>query len=464
MTTRHASRSHHRTGERRHDDFSRKHRTADRTIASRSSVSKHWSPRWRSSSTVWNHNHVSYRDSTYINVNFRNSVNYAYRPSCWGSSPWWGVRSRHHWHRGTWDYGWNNRWHRRHGHYYSDVYYPPGYSRYGSSYSSNLAWGLAGWSLGSLIYDTGYSTYSNPYSAPPVDYGDYSYSYSEPITVVSAAEVPVSEELAATSEELSTEALDRAMTDFEEGDYLSALKAVDEAISHAPSDPALHEFRALTLFALGRYGDAAGVLNPVLASGPGWDWETMISFYPSDDVYTRQFRRLENYVEGQPESADSRFLLGYHYMVGGFLGAAYEMFDQVVELQPRDTVAVQLRNLVESSMPVDDEAEVEVVEPAAPMEIVPAEAVAGEWKAVSADEKSIDLTLGADGKFTWAYEGRAKGSVLSGEWVIDEDGQLVLTDEDVQLVGTIALEDDDTMHFVLAGSPEGDPGLVFVRL
>ncbi len=38
-------------------------------------------------------------------------------------------------------------------------------------------------------------------------------------------------------------------------------------------------------------------------------------------------------------------------MVAGFIDQAYDMFDRVVELQPADTVAAQLRNLAESSSP-----------------------------------------------------------------------------------------------------------------
>ena len=85
------------------------------------------------------------------------------------------------------------------------------------------------------------------------------------------------------------------------------------------------------------------------------------------------------------------------------------------------------------------------------------------WKAPAADGKSITLTLGADGNFTWNYDGATDGKVLSGEWSIDEQGQLVLASSDVQMVADVSL-DGDTLRFVLAGSPVGDPGLSFQRL
>lgn len=435
-------------------------------VAARPVTSSNWDPRWNNNSSVWNQaqRHDGHNHSSNYHHNFSNSLNYAYRPTAWGSDPWWGRQDRHDYHKGCWDYGWNDSYTQR---YSPDRgYYPPGYSRPSSGILGKFAWGLAGWGLGSLAYDTGYNTYSNPYSAPTVDYGVSSYSYAEPLAVASAARVPDPPEKAATNEQLSAEAMDRAMKEFREGDYISALQVVDQAIAYTPSDSVLHEFRALTFFALGRYGDAAGVLNPLLASGPGWDWNTMIGFYDSDDAYTRQLRRLEDYVDSDPQSADSRFLLGYHYMVGGYLAEAREMFDQVAQIEPEDSIAIQLRNLAESSMPTEEGAAVgvEIPAPPAPGEMIAENTVAGNWRALSADGKTITLDIQSDGKFTWDYEGAPEGSALSGDWSIDENGLLVLNDEDVQLAGSIEMEGNNTMRFVLAGTPEGDPGLTFERM
>ena len=46
-------------------------------------------------------------------------------------------------------------------------------------------------------------------------------------------------------------------------------------LAFTPSDVTLHEYRSLVYFALGKYAEAAGVLTPVLASGPGWGWDTI---------------------------------------------------------------------------------------------------------------------------------------------------------------------------------------------
>jgi tetratricopeptide (TPR) repeat protein len=323
--------------------------------------------------------------------------------------------------------------------------------------------------LGSLYYDTGYNIYRNPYLAPPVRTRNTVITYSQPISVVASRVEPEPEAAALTSEEMSSAAIERARAEFQAGDYLAALKSTDESISYAPGDTALHEFRALCLFALGRYGDAAGVLNPVLASGPGWDWATMAAFYGNGEVYTGQLRKLEAYVEGSPDAADAHFLLGYHYLVAGFIDESYGMFDRVVTLQPDDTVAFQLRNLAESSSPnaAGEEAEATGLtaspEPGVSSEAIDPTEIAGGWKATSGDGKSITLTLADNGTFTWNYEGAADAKVLSGDWSVDEEGRLVLASSDVQMVADISL-DGDLLRFILAGSPVGDPGLSFQRL
>jgi tetratricopeptide (TPR) repeat protein len=415
---------------------------------------------------VWRHaSYAPYR-SHYVSPNFCNSVNYAYRPSVWGYRPWWGASYNYSWHSGCWDYGWNSGWTSRYAYYRRPaLYYPPGYGTYYRTPSTFVPWGLASWTLGRLAYDTGYYSYYNPYVAPPVHTSTTIIRYAEPITVVASNAEPATEELAETAAEKATSAMDRARDAFRVGDYVSASSAVDEAIAQTPGDPVLHEFRSLVLFALGRFGDSAGVLHSVLASGPGWGWETMIGFYDNADRYTEQFRKLEDYVVAHPDAPEPHFLLGYHYMVGENLAEAYAMFDQVSTLQPRDTVSSQLKALLADSAPeTAPEPALENGEVATPMEAdkapIVAESLHGIWKTKSAEDKAITLSLTALGTFTWNYEG-ATGEVLSGDWSIDEDGLLVLAATDVQMVGDIVLNEDGSLHFLLAGSPEGDPGLTF---
>jgi len=104
----------------------------------------------------------------------------------------------------------------------------------------------------------------------------------------------------------------------------------------------LHEFRALTLFAQGKYQDAAATLYAVLTAGPGWDWATMSELYPDPEVYTRQLRELERYTRENPRAADGHFLLAYHYLVLGYQDQAIHQLEEVVRLQPDDKLAAEL--------------------------------------------------------------------------------------------------------------------------
>jgi hypothetical protein len=432
---------------------------------------------------VWQHAYAPYRAP--IAPVFCNSVNFAYRPAFWGGNPWWGAPVVHPWHAGCWNYGWGSRWAWRNAFWNRPAFIaPPGYGLGFGTPVGFAPWGFGAWTLGSLAWDTGYYSYFNPYPAPPVTTHTTVIRYAEPITVVAAnhqpapaAVVPTSSgastaapavPAAKTAEERAAAAFELARGNFRSGDYLAAAAAIDEAIGLNPGDPVLHEFRSLVLFSLGRYGDAAGVLHSVLASGPGWNWETLIGLYENADTYTAQFRKLEDYVVANPESPEAHFLLGYHYLVGENLAEAYGMFDRVVALKSTDTVAVQLRALLADSapetVPVPEGAEApDPAMAAAERKPVEPEALHGIWKALSSESKTITLSLTAIGTFTWNYEGAGEDDVLSGEWSLDEAGLLVLNDEKAQMVADITLNDDGSLHFVLVGSPEEDPGLTFAK-
>jgi hypothetical protein len=143
--------------------------------------------------------------------------------------------------------------------------------------------------------------------------------------------------------------MDRAMALFDEAraafkneDFAAALARIDQAIDMLPSDATLHEFRALCLFAMNDYQQAAAAIYAVLAAGPGWNWETLASLYPNVDVYTRQLRALEAHVHENRDDSAAKFLLAYHYMTAGHLDAAVTMWEQVAQLLPEDQLTAQL--------------------------------------------------------------------------------------------------------------------------
>ena len=207
------------------------------------------------------------------------------------------------------------------------------------AYSYFPTWGMStysGWGLGSVANSWLYSGYSNPYYATVVAAQPAQttvvYDYSQPINVTAA---PPDASVTESTEQVFSAARDSFMA----GDYQRALDLSDQVLKQTPNAAVVHEFRALCLFALKRYDDAASVAYAVLTAGPGWNWSTMVGLYPGVDTYTDQLRALEAFARANPNSTSARFLLGYHYMVQGNQEAAAEQFENVVKLQPNETLS-----------------------------------------------------------------------------------------------------------------------------
>src|SRR5208283_349052 len=154
-----------------------------------------------------------------------------------------------------------------------------------------------------------------------------------------------------------------ARTAFMQGDYKTALAQVDQAIALVPNDTVLHEFRGQVLFALGRYKEAAAADYAVLSAGPGWDWTTLSSLYPSVDVYTEQLRALEQYAKSNPAASEAKFLLAENYLTCGYTDAATAQLKEVVQLNPKDQLSAQLLNSISAPNSVE---QVAPSQPAAP--------------------------------------------------------------------------------------------------
>ena len=134
---------------------------------------------------------------------------------------------------------------------------------------------------------------------------------------------------------------------FRKGDYAEAQWQCERAIELLPGDANLNEFSALCQLAQGKYKDAAGTLYAVLATRPGWDWNTLSSFYTSVRTYNSQLRALEQYVRENPKEAAGRFVLAYHYVVLDRREAAVGQLREVMKLQPRDQVSPAILQALE---------------------------------------------------------------------------------------------------------------------
>ncbi|WP_165248267.1 tetratricopeptide repeat protein [Paludisphaera soli] len=373
--------------------------------------------------------------------------------------------------------GWNNHqswvngyWHGRNSN--------NGFWNDGGAFFTGLAvGGVAGWGLGSSIYNWGYRPYVNPYAVvasqpviiqqpvivqqpgvveqPQVVESAPAYDYSQPLTTTAAPE-----------DDPALQTFADARSAFQAGDYPGALKLADEALKALPNDAALHEFRALCLFALKQYEQAAGVLYAVLAVGPGWDWTTMIGLYPSVDVYTAQLRALEEYRSAHPDSAPARFVLGYHYLTEGFNEQAAHEFNAVARLQPTDTLSKQIADsLTADAQAAKDPAAVAAQPQPEAAAAAPANepSLVGTWKAAPDPTTSIELTLKDDGTFTWNVAQQGRNQPIAGGYTY-AGGILTLAraeNPDDAMVGRVTWKDDAHFVFQALGGGANDPGLNF---
>jgi tetratricopeptide (TPR) repeat protein len=163
--------------------------------------------------------------------------------------------------------------------------------------------------------------------------------YSQPIPLPTAEEAEKTPESTVNK---AMESFNRARSLFKKGKHAEATDLVDKALSLLPGDRSMQEFRALTLFARGKYTDAAATIYAVLASGPGWNWDSMSLLYPNDDIYPKQLRALEEYTRDHPKDGASHFLLAYHYLVLEENTAALIELRLALELTPKDKLTAAL--------------------------------------------------------------------------------------------------------------------------
>jgi hypothetical protein len=378
---------------------------------------------------------------------------YGYGPGLFGSGLLWGLGSGLGFGLGSSLFGWGL-----------------GYGGWGMGYGGYygggpLGWGLPSWSLGTWPYDYGYLSYSNPYYAvsQPVA-TDAVYDYSQPIPVDTSTPPPQSALEAARAR------FDAARDAFKSGDYATALGEIDQAIKNLPNDPDLHEFRALTLFALGRYTEAAAVLYSVLSVKPGWNWATLIGFYPDVSTFTAQIRTLERYCAEHPNEAPPRFVLAYLYMTMGSTDAAAAELRAVVKLQPDDRLSAQLLADLTTSLqpgrqtgsppPNSGPAQPDSSSSSSP----PPNDLTGTWKANGAGGATIELTLKPDGHFTWTTTVNGTPRSFSGQYTVGGGLLTLVSDNGPAIVGRLTgVGNDNGFNFKLIGSGPGDAGLTFTR-
>jgi uncharacterized protein (TIGR03066 family) len=238
-----------------------------------------------------------------------------------------------------------------------------------------------------------------------------------------------------------------------------------------PRDAALHEFRALVFFAMKDYKQAAATLYAVLSAGPGWNWTTLSGMYADISTYTDQLRELETYVKANPNAADARFVVAYHYLTCGHTEAARAQYEEVLKLQPNDQLSAQLLKLVggtpqapagaDPTPQPPDAGDSAATDPTPPTDI-DATKVVGKWTAKRKDGATFALNLTQDNKFTWSFEQGGKKQEFGGKFSVDGAILVLERTDGAQMPGLVTMAGNG-FNFKLYGGPPDDPGLDFKK-
>jgi tetratricopeptide (TPR) repeat protein len=360
-------------------------------------------------------------------------------------------------------------------------------------------WSFTRWSFGPVYYVSGYGQFRNPFLAgqkvplkPFLDYGKPIENLpddDEPAakSASSAAQGSDAKDAAAESTEeiisyvvkspevkAGLKLFDAAADAFRKKDYDLALEKTDDALEQLPYDSAIHEFRALVLFAQGDYPQAAATVYAVLAVSPGWDWTTLSSRYDDQEEYARHLRQLEAFHKQNPDSAVAAFLRGYHYTTCRHTEAAAKNLQAAARLLPDDALIPRLATLVAGAAEKSDASSV----PAAPAEAPSQPAkdnssnqnlppikkakLAGQWQAFRGGTTSITLTLRDDQQFVWAATRDGKTRLIAGPYAF-EGNVLFLYGGSGTLIGGVQPRPAGSINFTLLDNAPADAGLDFAR-
>jgi tetratricopeptide (TPR) repeat protein len=217
-------------------------------------------------------------------------------------------------------------------------------------------WSGGGSGSGSSGSDGGYgssgdSGYSNPYSSDAQGDGSSADAASQQQNGSQATSQADQDDAANADKETAAakQCMEKAVLAFQKGNYVEAQTQCEQAVRLVPGNADVYQFCALCQFAQGKYKDAAGTLYKVLAAGPGWDWNTLNSFYENAESYTKQLRALEEFVREHGKDAAGRFVLAYHYLVLDERDAAAGQLQEIVKLQPRDKVSAGILKALEKA-------------------------------------------------------------------------------------------------------------------
>jgi len=137
--------------------------------------------------------------------------------------------------------------------------------------------------------------------------------------------------------------------DFKAGRYNLALREWEPAMVENPENGGLALLTGQALFAVGKFDEAAGVVQRGMSVLPEDRWGEAVSnyrqLYGNSSDYRDQLKALER-ASKQKESAAIEFLLGYQYAYLGFPREAVRELDKAIAINPDDRLANRLRQIM----------------------------------------------------------------------------------------------------------------------
>lgn len=148
--------------------------------------------------------------------------------------------------------------------------------------------------------------------------------------------------IAAFAGPMPSEELKVAKRAIRQGRYEDSLRIIQRAIDDGVVDIQVEQLRALALFALHEYDQAAAAAYTVLESGAQWDWPTLQGMYPNRETYLEHLRTLRAAAAEPTATAGVHFLLAYHCLMLHQVDAAREALINTRHLQPENQLVHRL--------------------------------------------------------------------------------------------------------------------------
>lgn len=304
----------------------------------------------------------------------------------------WNQSGSHHHHHGSafipwglWSpfgfwgspFGWNSAFYRPW--YYGNYYYGYGYGGYGYPWQ-RYGWRTSGYypayqsvcSTNPAYYTTGYlyqPVLATGVAAPPAATTVVAAATPEAAVAATSADQPAADgkptpDGKQTSDEAkrSSEAFaQQGELQFKLGQYDEAAYAFRHALVDDPDNGVLMLLLSQSLFADGKFTEAAGAVQVAMLMLPEDKWGVVIEnyteLYNDNQKYTDQLRALEKARKEKPDEPGLRFLLGYQYAYLGYASHAVKELDKAIEQAPKDELAAKLRDLMQAKLGKTDAAE-----------------------------------------------------------------------------------------------------------